>query len=144
MKSSRIANSAHRPRSRSATPSSVRKAGLGRMVGRVEREQLLELVEDQARVAPFGGVRDEPVEVLVERRSSASSGARSLTLGRPPLLQRQQRAQDVPVADGARVGQVGRFVADPDRRVAPRKSRRPSSGRSPASSSDVLPAPEGE
>ena len=39
------------------------EGGLGRMVGRVEREQLLELVEDEARVEPFGGIRDEPGEV---------------------------------------------------------------------------------
>ncbi len=62
---------AHREQ-RPPTPVAERDAelrqegGLGRMVGRVEREQLLELIEHEARVAPFGGIRDEPGEVLVE------------------------------------------------------------------------------
>ena len=46
----------------------------------------------------------------------ASSTPRSLRLGGPLLLQRSQHAQHVPVARRA-VGQVGRFEADPDRRV---------------------------
>ena len=90
----------------------LQELGLLVEVGGVEGEQLLELVEEQARVEPRWQVGAEPLEVGLEVDGGQLGVAQPLP-GRPSFLQGQDRAQHVAVGDGA-VDRCRGLVADAD------------------------------
>ena len=95
MKSSRIANSAHRPRSRRATPSSVRKSALASTsVGSSVNSSSNWSKNKQG--SRSSACLDQPAEVGRQRRSSASSASLSRRFGAGPPPG-HQRAEHVAV-----------------------------------------------
>src|SRR5262249_4978725 len=111
---------AHREQ-RPATAIAQRRAdlaeegGLGGLIARVDRQNLLELVEEQhiGLGRAVGSGAPPQIGVQVKRRQL---GQRDLLVGRQTLLQREQRAEDIAIGDGDAFAQAGWLHADADRR----------------------------